>query len=127
MEISQNYVLDLMRVEGIIARYAPGEYLFRNGDTPLFLFYVRNGSIVITESQYPEKTLAKFSMGSILGVQELITGAAYRFSALSEENSALLTMDKTKFDNLFQYDSQFRVSVVKIISSDIIDRRGQYE
>ncbi len=127
MEISQNYVLELMRVEGLIARYAPGEYLFRNGDTPLFVFYVRNGSIVITESQYPEKTLAKFSMGSILGVQELISGAAYRFSALSEEHSALLTLDKTKFDNLFQYDSQFRISIVKIISSDLIDWRGQYE
>jgi signal-transduction protein with cAMP-binding, CBS, and nucleotidyltransferase domain len=127
MEISQNYLLDLMRVEGIIAQYASGEHLFRNGDAPFFLFYIRNGTVVITESQYPERALAKFSMGSILGVQELITGAAYRFSAVTEENSVLLRIDKTKFDDLFQHDSQFRVSVVKIISSDIMDRRGQYE
>lgn len=127
MEISQNYILDLMRKEGIVAKFAPGDYLFKYGDKPGFLFYVRNGSIVITEYQYPDKPLAKFSMGSLLGAQELITGMSYRFSAVCEDNSALITIDKAKFDNLFQYDSQFRVSVVKIISSDIIDRRGQYE
>lgn len=127
MEISQNYILDLMRKEGIIAQYAPGDYLFKDGEEPRFLFYVRNGSILISEVHHPDKPLVKFSMGSLLGAQELITGMSYRFSAVSEDNSALLTIDKNKFDNLFQYDSQFRVSVVKIISSDIIDRRGQYE
>ena len=127
MEISQNYILGLMRKEGILAQFAPGDYLFKHGDKPGYLFYVRNGSIVITEINQPEKPLAKFSMGSLLGAQELITGMSYQFSAICEDNSALLTLDKDKFDNLFQYDSQVRVSVVKIISMDIMDRRGQYE
>lgn len=127
MEIARNYILDLMRKEGIVAVYAEGEYLYQQGESASYLFYVRNGSIVITEAQDPKLVLARFSMGGVLGAPELITGAAYRFNAISEEPSTLFKMEKTKFDDLFRHDSQFRINMVKLVSSGMIERRGQHE
>lgn len=127
MEIAHNYILDLMRKEGVVAVYAEGEYLYQQGESASFLFYVRNGSIIITDAMEPGEVLARFSMGGVLGAAELITGATYRFNAVSEESSALFKLEKEKFDDLFQHDSLFRISMVKLFSSGIIDRRGQYE
>jgi CRP-like cAMP-binding protein len=127
MEISKNYIHELIREEGIVAAYAPHEELFREGDAPQFLFYVRNGTVVLLETTDPEKPVAKFSIGKLVGVHELITGATYRFTAISENQSSMMKMERARFDDLFENDAQFRMSLVKLISSEMNHTRGGYE
>ena len=127
MEIAKDYLLELIRKEGIVAAYDPQEVLFHKGEVPEFLFYLRNGTVVLIEASDPVHPVAQFSMGNLIGVHELITGATYRFSAITEISSSLLMMNKDRFEDLFQQDVTFRMSVVKLISSEMTGMKGSYE
>jgi small-conductance mechanosensitive channel/CRP-like cAMP-binding protein len=77
------------------ARFEPGEALFHEGDTPVFLFLVASGVVEITKTGAAgTHVVHRMSPGESLGAIGLITGSPYSATAKALTPVKLFRMDK---------------------------------
>ena len=76
-------------------RFEPGEALFHEGDTPVFLFLVASGVVEITKTGAAgTHVVHRMSPGESLGAIGLITGSPYSATAKALTPVKLFRMDK---------------------------------
>ncbi|HWR57990.1 MAG TPA: cyclic nucleotide-binding domain-containing protein [Thermodesulfovibrionales bacterium] len=93
-------------VDLIEKRYAQGDVIFHEGDSGKVLYVVLEGSVRITKRLHSgERTLAILGPGSHFGELALIDQGARFATAAAEQESLLLIMYKSYFDDLIKNNS----------------------
>jgi CRP-like cAMP-binding protein len=89
-------IIDLVPKE-----YNAGEIIFSEGDTGKALYIIMAGSVKISKKVDPgEKILASFGPASYFGELALINQSPRFATAIAQENTNLLIMYKSYFDDL---------------------------
>ncbi|MDA9975658.1 cyclic nucleotide-binding domain-containing protein [Alphaproteobacteria bacterium] len=106
-ELIRHLPLDLVEeaVGNIKERnFHKGAKIFSEGDDGDLIYFVKNGSIVITRGDTQIATLVS---GDVLGEISIITGEKRSATALAEEETCLLVMQKDDFDHWRKCSAKF--------------------
>ncbi len=87
-------------------KYVAGDIIFHEGDSGKALYVVLQGSVrIIRKANSENRTLALLGPGSHFGELALINQCSRFASAVAEEDSILLIMYKSYFDDLIRGNS----------------------
>ena len=93
--------------------YRTGEAIFREGDPGNALFIVLDGKVAITHAaDGVEKSLATLSAGTYFGELALIDDQPRFASARADEDSVLLILYKSHFDQLIEGNKALAIRVM---------------
>ena len=81
-----------------------GETIFSEGDEGDLIYFVKNGSILITRD---DNQIANLVNGDVLGEMSIITGEKRSATALADEETSLLVMQKDDFDHWRKHSAKF--------------------
>ena len=81
-----------------------GETIFSEGDEGDLIYFVKDGSILITRG---DQQIANLVIGDVLGEMSIITGEKRSATALAEEATSLLVMHKDDFDHWRKHSAKF--------------------
>jgi zinc transporter ZupT len=103
-----------------------GEILFRSGDPGDALYIVGRGKVEVLEdgshdAQIPGDAIAVLSAGSAFGEMSLLSGDPRTATIRAVEDTDLLKIDKSVFDQLVATDSQLAGAVERISHRRAID------
>ncbi len=99
MEITKDQLIDTERkilASGILINYLPAEFLFRQGQKAEFVFYLKQGSLVM---QWPEKDkeLNISQQNVFIGLDEAFSRGRYGCTAMTTELSEFLVFEREYF------------------------------
>jgi CRP-like cAMP-binding protein len=109
------------RAVGIVMDFAPGEFIFREGDAPRCMYLVLKGSIEVSKKGRKVETVRE---GETVGTLSLIDGKPRRAAAQAKEACELVVLDEqavhsiaTRYPNfvwfvLDEFDSQLHTTNV---------------
>ncbi len=106
-------LLRKLLVDLVEKKYAPGDVIFHEGDTGKVLYVVLEGSVRITKQSHSgDRTLGVLGPGSHFGELALINQCARFATAVAEEESILLIMYKSYFDDLTKVNSAISLRIL---------------
>jgi CRP-like cAMP-binding protein len=94
-------------------RLAPGEVLFRAGDTGDSMFVLLEGSIDVVVG---DKVVEHSARGSIVGEMALIDNSPRGATVIAREPSAFAKIDERRFQRLIQQNPFFATHVMKVLA-----------
>jgi len=119
-------LLRKLLVDLIEKKYAAGNVIFNEGESGKAVYIVLQGSVkIIKRSNSDTKTLAILGPGSHFGELALIGHTSRFATAVAEQDSLLLIMYKSYFDDLIRSDSTASANILLnlvAIMSDYIHR-----
>jgi CRP-like cAMP-binding protein len=107
---------DLFAHETNTKNLAPGEYLFKTGDTPDGMFVLIEGSMIVMVG---DKVLENSTRGAILGELALIDQSPRVATVVAREASKLAKIDQRRFNHLVQQNPFFATHVMKVLADRI--------
>jgi CRP/FNR family transcriptional regulator, cyclic AMP receptor protein len=93
--------------------YAPDETIFREGDPGKALFIVREGRISITRASDTDRPLAVLGPGAYFGELALIDDQPRFAGAHADEDTTLLILYKSHFDDLIEGHKALAVHIME--------------
>ena len=117
-------LLRKLLIDLIEKKYTAGDIIFNEGESGKAVYVVLEGSVkIIKKSNSESKTLVVLGPGSHFGELALIGHASRFASAVAEEDSLLLIMYKSYFDDLIRSNSatsaRILLNLVEILSEYI--------
>ncbi|MBV9287311.1 MAG: cyclic nucleotide-binding domain-containing protein [Hyphomicrobiales bacterium] len=79
------------RALGMVMDFAPGEFIFREGDAPRCMYLVLKGSIEVSKKGRRVETVHE---GETVGTLSLIDGKPRKAAAQAKESCELVVLDK---------------------------------
>ena len=92
-------------------KFDTGETIFSEGDRGDLIYFVQNGSVLISHGG---DQIAKLSSGDVLGEIAIITGETRTATAVAEENTTLLLIQKEDFDHWRKLSPEFDQSLQEL-------------
>ena len=92
-------------------KYDTGEIIFSEGDSGDLIYFIQNGSVLISHGG---DQIAKLSSGDVLGEIAIITGESRTATAVAEENTTLLVIQKEDFDHWRKLSPEFDQSLKEL-------------
>lgn len=100
--------------------YALGETIFSEGDRAKALYIVMSGSVkIVKKSATGDKLLARLTQGSYFGELALISESPRFATAITEDNTRLLIMYKSYFEDLIKGNSRISSRVLLNIAESL--------
>lgn len=128
----QNAVLDLTGFEVLkenapIKSFGKREIIYREGDTPKFLYYVKSGHIRNYKVTKDDKELVTgiYSAGDFFGYIDLLSPGTYNEFAISIEGAQLALISKEDFEQLILSNKDVSLNFIKLLAGDIVDRENE--
>src|SRR5262249_31122021 len=106
--------LNLFANETNTVTLAPGEALFRKGDTGHQMFVVKSGEIQIVDGNHVFETVPP---GGIFGEMALISKDPRSATAKSTSQSVVIPVDEKRFLYMVQQTPMFALRVMDVMSS----------
>ena len=103
---------DLFAHETEPVRLAPGEILFRTGDTADCMYVVIEGSLVVLVG---DKVVENSPRGSIIGEMALIDHSPRGATVTAREHTTLAKIDERRFQRVIQQNPFFATHVMKVL------------
>jgi len=127
--LRRNLLMKLL-VDLVEKEYKPGESIFAEGEIGKALYIVLDGSVAIAKKGKGENTvLAELKAGSYFGELALIDQMPRYAAAIAQEQSTLLIMYKSYFDDLIKgspaISSRVLLNLVELLSAYV--RKNQDE
>jgi CRP-like cAMP-binding protein len=107
---------DLFSRETNTVNLAPGETLFKEGDSGDAMFVLLEGSMVVMVG---DKVVENSTRGAILGEMALIDQSARVATVVARESSRLAKIDQRRFLHLIQLNPFFATHVMKVLADRI--------
>ena len=94
-------------------------HIFSQGDEPNELYYIKNGKVKVSKvnSEGKEFSISILSEKSFLGHQALIENQKYSESAVSLEDTEIVSIPKEKFLRLLSNNRRVSIEFLKILNS----------
>lgn len=99
--------------------FADGTVVFSEGDWPAGVFVVIAGGVDMDFSAQPGAPVRMRTLGTILGLNAVISGRAYDYTARACENAVLGFLPKEKFLSILNASPGLWLEVLKVMSRDI--------
>lgn len=97
-------------------RLAPGDVLFKAGETGDAMFVVLEGTLEVLVG---ETVVERATRGAILGEMALIDQSPRSATVVARENAALVKLDSARFQRLVQQHPFFATHVMKVLADRI--------
>jgi CRP-like cAMP-binding protein len=121
MKLTKEQLIDTERKilgSGILINYLPAEFLFRQGQKAEFVFYVKQGSLVM---QWPEKDkkLNIRQRNVFIGLDEAFINGRYTCTAMTTELSEFLVFERAYFMQLI-HEFEFAIPYLESMQEAFI-------
>ena len=121
MKLTKEQLIDTERKilgSGILINYLPAEFLFRQGQKAEFVFYVKQGSLVM---QWPEKDkkLNIRQRNVFIGLDEAFINGRYACTAMTTELSEFLVFERAYFMQLI-HEFEFAIPYLESMQEAFI-------
>jgi CRP/FNR family transcriptional regulator, polysaccharide utilization system transcription regulator len=114
-----NADLHYLNREKITKAFKKGEYIFEEGQKPLYVYCVREGKIkVFKNGQDGREHITRVALpGEFLGLKAILSGNNHSLSAVALEDSVLCYISKTDFFQLMIKYPEFSRSLIIILGT----------
>ena len=128
MKLTKEQLIDTERKilgSGILINYLPAEFLFRQGQKAEFVFYVKQGSLVM---QWPEKDkkLNIQQRNVFIGLDEAFINGRYRCTAMTTELSEFLVFERAYFMQLI-HEFEFAIPYLESMQEAFLQNLSPQE
>lgn len=109
---------------GVAKKYKKGEYIFHEGDHPIFYFQVLDGNIKIynTNSDGKEFTQAEFQSGDSFGEPPLFIDEVYPSTAIATKESVILKLSKDKLFDILEEYPDYQKKIILLLANRIYNK-----
>ena len=98
--------------------YAPGEYIFKEGDIGEEMFIIHSGTVKITKTtDEGEKTLVQLTSGDFFGEMAVIDKGPRSASAVAVDNAVCIVLNEELFEQQMQRNAKIVKKILKNMSS----------
>jgi CRP-like cAMP-binding protein len=110
-----------------IRRYRNRDYLFSEGDSPKYLFYVVCGKVkAYRTNEFGKDYITEiYKKGDFLGFHPLINGVSYHESAAVMEDTEICLIPKDDFFELLSGSPDFTARFIKLLSKNITEKEEE--
>jgi CRP/FNR family transcriptional regulator, cyclic AMP receptor protein len=115
--------LNLFRHETTIVKLAPGQALFREGETADCMYVVRSGTVRVSTGT---TVLEELGPGSILGEMALIEDSPRSATVTAVSECEIAGVDRHRFLFLVQQTPSFALNVMKVLSHRLREMNRRY-
>ena len=128
----QNAVCDLTGLDDLkdnahIKSFGKREDIYFEGDTPKWLFYVKEGHVrnykVTRESK--EFDTGLYGAGDFFGYIDLLSQGKYNEFAVAIEGAKLALISKDDFEKLILSNKDVSINFIKLLAGDILEKENE--
>ena len=105
---------ELFRQDRDVVQFAPGEFLFKEGDKRELMYVLLEGEVEIRLGDYVVETAVP---GALIGEMALIDDSPRAANAVAKTPCRLATIDRRRFHFLVQQHPQFATHVMKELAN----------
>lgn len=106
-----------------LAHYAKSETVFREGSFGFCMYFIYSGKVKLyTEAPGRQVTLAVMGPGEFFGEMALIDSSPRTATAVAEEETKLVVVDKAKFLDLLRTHPDFAFTIIQNLSRILRER-----
>lgn len=99
-------------------KYAPGDYIFKEGDVGEVMFIINKGKVNITKkTDEGEKVLVTLAAGDFFGEMAIIDKAPRSASAIAAEDTVCIVLDEELFEQQMQRNAKIVKKILKNMSA----------
>ncbi|SDO76923.1 Cyclic nucleotide-binding domain-containing protein [Filomicrobium insigne] len=106
----------LERVGAAAAQFAPGERIFVQDDGGDCMYVVRSGRVSIKAGGM---VLENIEANGVFGEMSLIDGSPRSATAVAEEPTEVLPIDRAAFHELVRHDPEFALRLMRLLAGRI--------
>jgi CRP/FNR family transcriptional regulator, nitrogen oxide reductase regulator len=108
-------------------KFAPGEFIFMEGDPSDSLFIISSGRVRVSKlaSQGKEIVLGFFGPGDMVGEVAVFEGKAYPASALAAAEVRLLVIEKRDFLSFLATRPEVSLKIINVLSGRLRESQGR--
>ncbi|PWH81452.1 response regulator [Brumimicrobium oceani] len=119
--------LDDLKDSAQIKSYGKREGIYFEGDTPKWLYYVKEGHVRNYKVTKDDKELVTglFGVGDFFGYIDLLSQGTYNEYAVALEGAKLALISKADFENLILSNKDVSINFIKLLAGDIVDRENE--
>lgn len=117
-------------IKAIEERAAPTSYqssqvLFRQGDPPNRLFFIKKGQVKLSMSSPAGDPILTIQAdpGSILGLPGVIGNEPYSLTAITGDDAELSSMTRDEFTSLMRSDPFLSLKVLQVLAAEVRSAR----
>lgn len=96
-----------------------GSVVFAEGDWPSGVHILLAGAIDMKFSAQPDAPVRMFSLGTILGLNAIVSSRAYDYTAVAHERAVVGFLPKEKLLEILNTSPSLWLEVLKVLSRDI--------
>lgn len=98
--------------------------LFRQGENPEAIYYLRAGEVTLTMRLAGMSTLSiRVAAGSLLGLPAIVADKPYSMTAIAETDSEVYRITCDEFKLMIGQDSRLCFDVLRILASEVHSAR----
>jgi len=119
--------LDELKDSAQIKSYGKREGIYFEGDTPKWLYYVKEGHVRNYKVTRDDKELVTglYGAGDFFGYIDLLSQGTYKEFAVSIEGAKLALISKDDFEKLILSNKDVSINFIKLLAGDIVDRENE--
>ncbi len=96
--------------------FKAGELIYKESDIPTGLLCLRNGKVKISKDGLQDAILDFNKAVDFLGIESLILGKHYPFSATAIESTEICVIQKESFLELIETNSAFALKIIQLLA-----------
>lgn len=118
--------LDELREEARVKSYGKREEIYAEGDTPKYLYYVKEGHVRNYKVTKEGKELVTgiYGPGEFFGYIDLLSPGKYTEYSVGIEGAKLAMIDKDKFEKLILSDKDVSINFIKLLAGSIVEKEN---
>lgn len=116
--------LDVLKKDAAIKAYTKKEDIYKEGETPKYLYYVKDGRVRSYKSTNDAKEMATsvYGPGDFFGYSELLSQERYTESTMAIDSATVALIPKTEFEALILEDKEISINFIKLLAGNIVER-----
>lgn len=119
--------LDDLKNSGQIKTYGKREEIYFEGDTPKWLYYVKEGHVRNYKVTRDDKELVTglYGAGDFFGYIDLLTQSKYNEFSVAIEGAKLALISKEDFEQLILSNKDVSINFIKLLAGNIVEKENE--
>ena len=119
--------LDSLKDQAEIKTFGKRETIYFEGDTPKWIYYVKEGHVRNYKVTKNDKELVTglYGKGDFFGYIDLLSQGTYKEYSVAIESAKLAFISKADFEHLILSDKDVSINFIKLLAGDVIEREDE--
>lgn len=116
--------LEVLKKDAAIKTFSKKEDIYREGETPKHLYYLKKGRVRSYKSTNDAKEMATsvFGPGDFFGYSELLSQERYTESTMAIDGATVALIPKIEFEALILENKEISINFIKLLAGNIVER-----